>query len=65
MKQNALFDYIKKQKEEVLAFLTEIVHLESPTQENKHTDRCMSFIVKKFSELKVTYQCRPQKKTGN
>lgn len=65
MKQNALFDYIKKQKEEVLAFLTEIVHLESPTQEKKHTDRCMSFIVKKFSELKVTYQCRPQKKIGN
>lgn len=65
MEKNAVIDHIKQQKEEMLVFLKKIVLLESPTQEKKHTDRCMSFIVKKFSELNTTCQCCPQKKIGD
>ena len=65
MKKNALLNHIQKQKEEILAFLKEIVLLESPTREKKFTDRCMAFIVKKFSELNITYQCLSQDKIGD
>lgn len=55
----------KKQKKEILAFLKDIVLLESPSHEKEYTDKCSRFILKKFSELNITYQCKPQKQIGN
>ena len=58
-------DYFQKQKKEILAFLKDIVLLESPSQDKKYTDKCSQFILKKFSNLDITCQRRPQKQIGD
>ncbi|MBN2245636.1 MAG: M20/M25/M40 family metallo-hydrolase [Candidatus Aminicenantes bacterium] len=65
MNKSVTIDRFQKQKKEILAFLRDIVLLESPSQDKQYVDKCSQFILKKFSELNITYQRRPQTQIGD
>jgi glutamate carboxypeptidase len=65
MNKSVTVDYFQKQKNEILGFLRDIILLESPSQDKQNVDKCSQFILKKFSEVNITYQRRPQTEIGD
>lgn len=56
---------IARHQDEMIGFLKELVHLESPTQTKPAVDRCSARLIEELEHYGAAAACYPQKKRGH